>query len=656
MKKARSGRISSWAPLLVFASLALTCKIGPGSDSPSNESGTISLEISWPADLAAKVTNIEIKIDKVDVPSGAIALDLDSCTALYRGQHPAGTHRLLFCLERDAAESVLINDAVQVSGSAEASRKYQLSASDFYAVPAAPSGLSASEGLAGLALSWALNSGLGTAYILERSDGGSWTVLSDSIPYGENSYFDGKTADNTAYSYRLKAQNGSTTSSYSSVATASWAAPVASGSPATGAVAANSIAISWPSATDNATAQSNLQYKLVYSLSDNIGTPQLAEQNGNVALTWSENATGKQVAGLGADTLYWFTVLVRDAALNTAAYSMISQRTLAASSPTQIIADHTSVARYSAIPQAYLDLVKAMWLDLPGESHARGIRNGARLLAAQDSRYAVSVVESGAPETATTAHLRLSCATWGDWGNAAGWLYDYGEEDWYTNATGRERTKAHLTYCNENGYPISAFGFGWCWDMTWAGWLTPRPTSPNELDPVYNVHWAGSTHRGPEENRIWGLDSGDQALTGNSVCMDTYLAATQSYADYCAAKGYATKVFFTTGPVDSYTGESAAQREIKHEYIRAYVQTDASRILFDYADILAWDDAGTEKVQYWNGLPYQDIASNNKLPLEGASADQHPSGEDHIGDRGALRLAKAMWWMLARMAGWDGNG
>ena len=28
---------------------------------------------------------------------------------------------------------------------------------------------------------------------------------------------------------------------------------------------------------------------------------------------------------------------------------------------------------------------------------------------------------------------------------------------------------------------------------------------------------------------------------------------------------------------------------------------------------------------------------------------------DHIGQRGALRLAKAMWWMLARMAGWDGN-
>jgi hypothetical protein len=26
----------------------------------------------------------------------------------------------------------------------------------------------------------------------------------------------------------------------------------------------------------------------------------------------------------------------------------------------------------------------------------------------------------------------------------------------------------------------------------------------------------------------------------------------------------------------------------------------------------------------------------------------------HIGTVGALRLGKAMWWMLARIAGWDG--
>ena len=27
----------------------------------------------------------------------------------------------------------------------------------------------------------------------------------------------------------------------------------------------------------------------------------------------------------------------------------------------------------------------------------------------------------------------------------------------------------------------------------------------------------------------------------------------------------------------------------------------------------------------------------------------------HISDAGTIRLAKAMWWMLARIAGWDGG-
>ncbi|MBK7480423.1 MAG: Ig-like domain-containing protein [Bacteroidales bacterium] len=38
-----------------------------------------------------------------------------------------------------------------------------------------------------------------------------------------------------------------------------------------------------------------------------------------------------------------------------------------------------------------------------------------------------------------------------------------------------------------------------------------------------------------------------------------------------------------------------------------------------------------------------------------AIVDENDADGDHIGEVGALRLAKALWWMLARIAGWDGG-
>ena len=92
------------------------------------------------------------------------------------------------------------------------------------------------------------------------------------------------------------------------------------------------------------------------------------------------------------------------------------------------------------------------------------------------------------------------------------------------------------------------------------------------MDPVYQVRWAGSSVGGPDGDLRWGLDADDYALTGNRVCMDTYLAP-PGYIDHCQANGYPTKVFFTTGPVDGggNTGENGYQRHLKHQHIRDYV-------------------------------------------------------------------------------------
>jgi hypothetical protein len=315
-------------------------------------------------------------------------------------------------------------------------------------------------------------------------------------------------------------------------------------------------------------------------------------------------------------------------------------RTLPQVATGQIIADHNIVDDFDKIPQEYINRVKEMWFVYAGESHSAAIRTGLTLLEAANSKYQVSIKETGIPQSYTNQYLRASRATWGDYNNSTGWIYDYGEEDWFTNSTAVSRTKAGITYCNTHSLAISAIGFGWCTDM-----LFP-PLDP-DVDPVYGCRWFGSSVNGPEGNHAWGLDAEDHALTGNTVCLDTYLAANQSYIDFCATNGYSTKVFFTTGPVNGSlsVGEGGYQGYLKEERIRAYVKSDPTRILFDYADILCYDDDGTHSTTTWNGHPYPVITVIN-----------YGDGSiGHISSAGALRLAKAVWWMLARMAGWNGN-
>ncbi|HRZ28624.1 MAG TPA: hypothetical protein P5295_17575, partial [Spirochaetota bacterium] len=221
-----------------------------------------------------------------------------------------------------------------------------------------------------------------------------------------------------------------------------------------------------------------------------------------------------------------------------------------------IIADHTVVDRYDDIPAEYMAEVKRMLVDIVGESHSGAYRNGPELLELYDNRFQVTTF-SGTPPAASSDYLRI------------GRHASVGESIWYANAASRDQLKNAIATRHNAGNPYHVLGFGWCWDMTW----TNGPSG--DRDPVYDVRWAGSSDGGPEANLIWGLDADDYSLTGNTVCMDTYLNATQEYIDYCTANNYDCKVIFTTGPVDGNSGsENGYQREIKHDYIRAFVQAD----------------------------------------------------------------------------------
>lgn len=296
-----------------------------------------------------------------------------------------------------------------------------------------------------------------------------------------------------------------------------------------------------------------------------------------------------------------------------------------------VIADHTIVADYSKIPDEYMAIIKTLLVDIAGESHSAAYRTGMDMLEAQNPRFSVTTFDGTIP--ASSGSLRLGRHS------SAG----TGEEDFYTNSTAISTIQALIKTQNDNGNPIHVLGFGWCWDMTWTN--DPGGTE----DPVYGVHWAGSSDGGPEGNRIWGLDAGDTALTGNSVCMNTYLSAVNKYNSYCRDNEYKCIVIYTTGPVDGNAGtENGYQREIKHDYIRNYVKINGG-VLFDYADILCYNDSGVKNTATWND------SGTYRIHPQIHSDNLGDASIGHIGSNGALRLAKAMWWMLARMAGWDGK-
>jgi hypothetical protein len=147
------------------------------------------------------------------------------------------------------------------------------------------------------------------------------------------------------------------------------------------------------------------------------------------------------------------------------------------------------------------------------------------------------------------------------------------------------------------------------------------------------------------------LDADDFSITGNRVSMDTYLEANEEYRNYCNSNGFSTRIFFMTAPVD-YLQDAAYQAYIKNNHIRNYVSNTTDAILFDYADIVCWDDAGNRKTNAWTDLAgnskfYEWVADDNYKNLDGSYGG---GSSYHLGERGALRLGKALWYMLAQMS------
>ena len=307
-----------------------------------------------------------------------------------------------------------------------------------------------------------------------------------------------------------------------------------------------------------------------------------------------------------------------------------------------LIVDHKAVDEFNQIPDYWIEEVKKMMINIPGESHGRGYMYGLESLQNINNKYAVNITWTGEPEAPTNKYLRGVRTYRNEYGN---WSVSGGEQDFYTNTEAVENMKNHLNYMrNTANNPVSVFMFGWCWDMTW------HNAPGGELDSEYYVHWAGASVGGPQGDLRWGLDEGDSALTGNSVSMETYISAVEAYN----SSDPLTKTVFTTGPADNYSAaENGYQRYLKHQYIRNYVNSHPGSILFDYSDILSYNDNGEQYVNQSGWTDYNNV--HHTYPtIHPDNKDEYDGGHGscHISEAACVRLAKAMWWMMARIAGW----
>ncbi|MBN2613913.1 MAG: Ig-like domain-containing protein [Bacteroidales bacterium] len=303
----------------------------------------------------------------------------------------------------------------------------------------------------------------------------------------------------------------------------------------------------------------------------------------------------------------------------------------------QIIADHTVINRFNQIPDEYIAEVKKMLIAFPGESHSEAYRQGMVLLADINAKYSCNISTG---EGYTDKYVRVE---------DHGWIGELEWFTWYAYPTDSRPWissyfKNTMSTYHAEGRPFHAIGFAWCNDLTSSDHIS------SSIDPEYGVRWYGRSDGGPDGNECWGIEAADFSVTGNSVSLGTYFGAMEEYISHCKAHCPETKIIFTTGPVDvdfgEFSGEAGYQGHLKHEAIRNYVKADPSRILFDYADILCYDDNETQTTQTWNGHTFPLISAVN--------LDDESVG--HIGNAGAIRLAKAQWWLLARIAGWDGGG
>lgn len=286
-----------------------------------------------------------------------------------------------------------------------------------------------------------------------------------------------------------------------------------------------------------------------------------------------------------------------------------------------IVVDHTSVALFESIPETYLQAAAALDMFFMDRSVGHNINDGLSCLG-----YAT---DDAAPSHCT----RLEHAD-------PTFTVDASELEW-----------SHV-----GGYDRSNWDFqAWPNDEDCPDWSTKGACFVDVVDPMiesYDVVSYQLSYLSVDE----GSSVADQPggyFSDNPGTFDVY-----DLEVYEVDHPDQTFIYWTTSLA---RGIGTSTSELFNSQMRAYA-IDHEKPLFDVADILSHDPDGNPCYDNRDGVPYDNGNNSENYPddgIERLAICQHYTTEvdgGHLGNVsvGKIRVAKAFWVLMARIAGWGG--